>query len=215
MIMKTYQKIQTVYLRDPDNNMKTLLEGQWSKPEFEYLKNNIWYCTEKIDGTNMRILWNGQNVEFKGKTDSADLSNYLMPFLEKTFTPEKMRSVFGDDTDKQICLYGEGYGKGIQKGGNYMVDRTEFILFDVWIEGWWLLPDALKKIAFDLDISYVPEIGQFTLIEVIDMVRNGFVSNISQNREYVAEGIIAKPLVEMSNRKGERIITKIKHKDFK
>jgi hypothetical protein len=38
--METYHKIQTVYFRDPKNNMKTLLEGEWSKPEFEYLAEN-------------------------------------------------------------------------------------------------------------------------------------------------------------------------------
>lgn len=212
--MKTYHKIQTVYLRDPNNNMKTLLEGQWSKPEFEYLKDNLWYCTEKIDGTNMRILWDGNEVEFRGKTDNADLNKYLVPFLEETFTPQKMKDVFGSD-NKQICLYGEGYGKGIQKGGNYMEQSTEFILFDVLIDGWWLQPNAVKKIASDLFICYVPEFEPMTLLKVIEKVRNGFISQISENRTYLAEGIIAKPMVEMTNRKGERIITKIKHKDFK
>jgi len=195
--------------------MKTLLEGEWSKPEFEYLAENKWYCTEKIDGTNMRILWDGEQVEYRGKTDNADISKHLLPFLEETFTNEKMSKVFGNDPNKKICVYGEGYGMGIQKGGNYMSDKTEFILFDVLIDDWWIQPDTLKEMAYGLEVMYVPEIGVFTLYEVINMVKKGFISNISENREYVAEGIIAKPLVEMSNRKGERIITKIKHKDFK
>ena len=76
--METYHKIQTVYIRDPKNNMKTLLEGEWSKPEFEYLAENKWYCTEKIDGTNMRILWDGEQVEYRGKTDNADISKHLL-----------------------------------------------------------------------------------------------------------------------------------------
>ena len=213
--MNTYHKIQTIYFRDPENNMKTLLEGQWSKPEFEYLAENKWYCTEKIDGTNMRILWDGKQVEYRGKTDNADISKHLLPFLEETFTNEKMSKVFGNDPNKKICVYGEGYGKGIQKGGNYMSDKTEFILFDVLIDDWWIQADTLKEMAYGLEVMYVPEIGVFTLYEVINMVKKGFISNISENRDYIAEGIIAKPLVEMSNRKGERIITKIKHKDFK
>ena len=55
--METYHKIQTVWLRDPDNRYKTLLEGQWATPEFEYLANNEWTFTEKVDGTNVRVMF--------------------------------------------------------------------------------------------------------------------------------------------------------------
>ena len=51
--MKEYHKIQTVYLRDPENRMKTLIEGAWAKPEFETLQNAKWTWTEKVDGTNI------------------------------------------------------------------------------------------------------------------------------------------------------------------
>ena len=44
--MKEYHKIQTVYLRDPATKYKTLLEGQFAKPEFDYLKDNIWIFTD-------------------------------------------------------------------------------------------------------------------------------------------------------------------------
>ena len=37
-----YHKIQTVYKRDPMTNYKTLLDGEFSLPEFEYLANNDW-----------------------------------------------------------------------------------------------------------------------------------------------------------------------------
>ena len=48
--MKEYHKIQTVFMRDLENRYKTLLEGQFSLPEFEYLANNEWAFTEKVDG---------------------------------------------------------------------------------------------------------------------------------------------------------------------
>lgn len=38
--MREYPKIQTVFKRDPTTNMKTLLDGDWSLPEFGYLANN-------------------------------------------------------------------------------------------------------------------------------------------------------------------------------
>jgi hypothetical protein len=32
--------------------------------------------------------------------------------------------------------------------------------------------------------------------------------------DFIAEGLVAKPAVELRNRRGERIVVKIKHKDF-
>jgi len=210
--MKKYHKIQTVYFRDPENNNKTLLEGTWSKPEFELLKDIDWMCTEKIDGTNIRIIWDGKNVRFGGKTDDAQIPTILISVLQDTFTNKKMEECFPDA--ENVCLYGEGYGKKIQKGGNYLPDRTSFILFDIKIDEWWLKREANEDIASKLNIGIVPIIGIWKLEEAIDFVKKGFKSTIANNKEYIAEGLVMKPVVELFNRKGERIISKIKYKDF-
>lgn len=70
--MKEYHKIKTVFSRDPDTNFRTLLIGEWAIPEFEYLALNKWVFTEKVDGTNIRIMWNEEKRElnFGGKTQS-------------------------------------------------------------------------------------------------------------------------------------------------
>ena len=210
--MEKYHKIQTVYFRDPENNHKTLLEGNWAKPEFELLKNIDWMCTEKIDGTNIRIMWDGENVRFGGKTDNAQIPTVLIGALQDTFTNKIMKECFSDADN--VCLYGEGYGKKIQKGGNYLPDRADFILFDVKIGDWWLTREADEDIAEKLNIGVVPIIGIWKLKKAIDYVKDGFISTISDNKDYIAEGLVMKPIIELFNRKGERVITKIKHKDF-
>jgi hypothetical protein len=214
--MIKYHKIQTVYLRDPKNNNKTLLEGNWAKPEFKLLKDINWVCTEKIDGTNIRVIWNGKNVRFKGKTDNAQIPSILIESLQDTFTIEKMKKCFPDA--ENICLYGEGYGKKIQKGGNYLPDKVSFILFDVKRfvvpSIWWLNRKSNEDIAKKLDIDIVPIIGIWTLEQAIEYVKNGFKSTIAHNKDYLAEGLVMKPEIDLFNIYGERIITKIKHKDF-
>lgn len=210
--MKKYNKIQTVYFRDPETNHKTLLEGTWAKPEFELLKDIDWICTEKIDGTNIRVMWDGENVRFGGKTNNAQIPAILIEALQDTFTIEKMKEVFPDADN--VCLYGEGYGKKIQKGGNYLPDRADFILFDVKVGDWWLTREANEDVATKLNISVVPIIGIWKLKQAIEYVKNGFKSTIAHNKDYVAEGLIMKPKTELFNRKGERVIAKIKHKDF-
>lgn len=211
--MIQYHKIQTVFLRSPESNFKTLMEGRWALPEFELLKDIPWTWTEKIDGTNIRICWDGSTVQFQGKSDEAMMPTFLLKVLQKKFTPELLRSVFPEATN--ICLYGEGYGAKIQKGGgNYLPDGTDFILFDCKIEQWWLTRESLEDIAAKLGIAIVPVMGTGTLLEAVEFVRKGFKSTIARNHDYDAEGLIMKPAVELFNRQGARIVSKIKHRDF-
>ena len=52
--MKEYPKIQSLYKRGKD---KKMIFGDYSIPEFEYLKDNLWQFTEKVNGTNIYIKW--------------------------------------------------------------------------------------------------------------------------------------------------------------
>ena len=67
--MTPYGKIQTVFKRDPETKFRTLLDGQFSLPEFEYLRSNTWTWTEKVDGTNIRIQWNGNTYHVGGENE--------------------------------------------------------------------------------------------------------------------------------------------------
>ena len=215
--MHTYHKIKNVFLRNPADNYKTLLEGEYSLPEFEYLENNLWEWTEKIDGTNIRVLYDGECINFAGKTNAAQMFPDMYECLEALFRLNAAYVVFdklfGHDPDghTQVCLYGEGYGAGIQKGGCYRDDKG-FVLFDIWVNGWWLKREDVIDIADQLAIDIVPVIGTGTLPEMVRLVRRGFNS---QWGKFKAEGIVARPVVELCARGGQRIITKLKCKDFK
>ena len=206
-----YHKIQTVFHRDPENKFKTVLAGEWALPEFAYLQDNKWIFTEKVDGTNIRVIWNHElrKLKFAGKTDNSQIPPFLIDRLEELFPGGAMEMVFPDTS---VCLYGEGYGAKIQKGGgNYRQDQS-FVLFDVLIENWWLKREDVGDISKRLSIDVVPIIGLGTLHEMVSKVRDGFMS---QWGNFIAEGIVAKPMVELKARDGSRIVTKLKHKDFK
>ncbi len=211
--MKQYHKIQTVYFRNPATNNKTLLEGEWTLPEFEYLKDLDWIWTEKIDGTNIRVMWDGEKVSFAGKSDKALIPAHLLEVLKDTFTDEKMSAAFPEVNN--VCLYGEGFGAKIRSGTGYLSDRVDFILFDCLIDQWWLTRESIENIAAKLEIAVVPIIGVGSLLDAIELVRKGFKSTIAQNKDLRAEGLIVKPVVELFNRRRERVISKIKHKDFR
>ena len=213
--MKEYHKIQTVFLRDPATGFKTLMEGSWAFPEFEYLKDLPWVFTEKVDGTNIRVMIEGENVSLGGKTDDAQIPQFLVNRLTDLFLPILARQRIAEafKGSGKVCLYGEGFGAKIQKAGaSYLPEAQDFCLFDVWVDGWWLRRADIEDVAAKLGIRHVaPIIGTGTLREMVEKVRVGFKS---QWGDFTAEGIVARPKVELRTRRGDRIITKIKHKDF-
>lgn len=210
--MKQYHKIQTVFKRDMENNGKTLLEGQYSLPEFEFLVNNQWTFTEKVDGTNIRIMWKDGSVQFGGKSDNASIPAKLVERLRERFPDDSSFNSAFSGCDGDVCLYGEGYGPKIQKGGGNYRNDQDFVLFDVKIGDWWLQRSDVEDVAKKMDLDIVPILGSGTLTECIEMVRGGLQSTWG---EFQAEGIVARPATELFTRGGQRIITKIKCRDFK
>ena len=219
--MAKYQKIQTLFLRDDKN---IIIPDQFTYPEFEYLKDNKWECTEKIDGTNIRIELDFYvhddgvrevNVNFKGRTDEANIPEHLYRRLEELFNNVNWLEIFDITSTTSITLYGEGYGTKIQKGGNYISSGVDFILFDVKIDKWWLQRDAVEDIANKLNIKIVPLIGYMTIPEAVEYVKKGFKSTIAENKDYDAEGLVLKTTTGLLRRNGERLITKIKTVDFR
>jgi len=210
--MTEYHKIQTIFKRDEKTNFKTLLYGQYSIPEFEYLKDNQWLWLEKIDGMNLRILWDGSSVTFAGKTNKADIPKFMLEKLTSLFDSRMFKEKFYEGS---VCLYGEGYGNKIQKVGNsYISTGVNFILFDCKIGHWWMERESLVDIADYFNIDVVPIIGAGTLNEAIEHCKAGFKSVISEDKDLNAEGLVLKPAYELFALNGHRIITKIKTKDF-
>lgn len=220
--MAEYQKIQTLFKRDERN---IIIPDQFTYPEFEVLKDLKWECTEKIDGTNIRIeLANSENPEdgiimsFKGRTDKAIIPEHLLTKLNWLFDKEHLMEALNITDETQNCnitLYGEGYGAKIQKGGNYISNDVNFILFDVKVGKWWLDREAIKDIANKLGINAVPLMGCMTIPEAIEYVKKGFKSTIAENKDYDAEGLVLKAPCGLLKRDGERLITKIKTVDFR
>lgn len=214
--MLEYHKIQSVFLRDPATKNRTFLLGQYSVPAFAYLANNEWAWTEKIDGTNVRVIFDGATVRFNGRTNDAQMPVFLIERVQALFTLEKMQAVFPDISDGvDVYLFGEGYGVKIQKGGAcYKADGVDFILFDVMVNGLYLERHNVEDIAAKLEVRAVPVLHHGTLADAIAYTRAGFDSTISHQAGFKAEGLVLRPTVELVDRRGHRVITKVKTRDF-
>lgn len=210
--MTEYTKIETIFERDMDGTKK-LIDGKFRNESVEFLKDNQWICTEKIDGTNIGIVWDGHKVLYQGRTERAQipahLANKLIEMFGGTVNEELFEQKFGE---MQVILFGEGYGAKIQNGGNYRND-VSFILFDVYLpeQNLWLKRDAVEDIAQTFGIDAVPIIKECTIAEAVDFVKSKPKSTIGTAN---MEGLVCKPKVDMLDRMGRRLIVKIKVCDF-
>ncbi len=210
--MKSYSKIDNLFKRDPKTHR--LIEGEWKSDVFACLAGAAWSWTEKVDGTNIRAIWDGRALDVRGRTDRAQLHPDLIRRIQELLPQDRLATVFGA---QHVTLYGEGYGAGIQKGGRYS-DRKEFICFDVLFgsdgEGRWAPRDVVGFLGDALGIDYTPVIGSGSLYEAVDFARDGFASGIAVDQSLEAEGLVVRPIAALFDGRGSRIIAKIKSRDY-
>lgn len=146
---------------------------------------------------------------------------YIDPY-DGAYTETKNRTFDRDGSfvvrteEVPVYIYGEFFGKKIQKGGNYDKDNNRFSIFDICLQGWYVPIDMLNDYAQKLGLDIAPYLGQMTIPEAEEMVKAGFktrVPNVS-NPEYLEEGIVARPVVPIKDPRGKRIIVKIKTCDY-
>lgn len=206
--MNEFPKINTIWKRDERGR---IIEGDYAMPEFAFLADCQWEWTEKVDGTNIRIGWDGAgNVAFGGRTDNAQLHAGLVAALREMFADVSLfEAQFGTNA---AVLHGEGYGAGIQKGGgNYSPEKT-FVLYDVQVADWWLLRDDVAEVAERFALKIVPIVGVGPLSWAIAQVKAGVKSAWG---DFPAEGLVGRPFgTELFARRGDRILAKIKAVDF-
>jgi hypothetical protein len=216
-----YGKIETLFERDPKTF--SVIPGAFKNRAYSLLKT--WRFTEKIDGTNVRVMFNpgiagasaedalmngaAEAVMIGGRTDNAVMPAGLVQNILGIVTPEKMAASF----QSPVILYGEGYGAGIQKGADYAPTK-KFILFDVLVDGtWWLDYEQISDVGATLGLDVVPFVGDWSLEEATEFVRKGFLSYIPGATKK-AEGLVGRPIETLFDKRHHRIITKLKTKDF-
>jgi hypothetical protein len=210
--MIEYNKIETLWKRDMEGSKK-LLEGEFRNTTVEFLKDNIWQFTEKVDGTNISVCWDGHTVTFNGRTERAQIPTHLLNYLMATFKTNEAEQIFEEKFgETPVILFGEGYGPKIQNGGGLYRDDVSFIMFDVFISGNYQSRATVEEIAKAFGIDVVPIILEGTIDAGVAFVKSHPKSTMGTAD---MEGLVGRPKVEMRDRCGKRVIVKIKWEDFK
>ena len=207
-----YPKINTIFNR---TGRGIIIPDEYSTLEIEYLANSPWNWTEKVDGTNIRLYWNGGHVTVGGRTNGESGSQLEAGLVDYIYNIAGVadratwQKAFPDCDD--VTLYGEGFGRGIRSGGQYL-DHIEFILFDVRIGEWWLRDDDIRDVAEKMDCQVVPKWGTMSVVEAWEVTKSGVMKSHWPGAQI--EGLVGRPAVDFYSRKGERVVAKTKVRDW-
>lgn len=219
-MFEAYPKINPPFVRD--EKTKRLILNNWILPEFAYLQDLDWIWTEKVDGTNTLVVWDGYRVSFYGRKETSQIPDHLLKYLENKFGGPENEGLFEQKFgNKSVILFGEGYGPKIQTGEEYR-DDVSFILFDVKINGLWLSREAVNDIANYFSVDIVPRVtadehGFSDVQWAISYMKSHPKSIVAEKygKDCYMEGLVGTPMCGILRRTGERIQMKIKWSDFR
>ena len=209
-----YPKIQTLFKREAKGKKYPIIEGDWSLAEFPLISK--WYVTEKLDGTNTRIIIKrNREILIKGRKKASQWHPEVLAFLKDEIVPKLSDPLFVEPKPSYIVVFGETVGYKIQ-GSKYFKEKNAFYVFDVANvyddKAIWSDAPTVSEFCKDFSLNYVPELGFMNTNEVIELVKKGFKSKV--NNKEIAEGVVLKTIPNLYDSQGNRIISKLKHKDF-
>lgn len=184
----------------------------YQEPEVIFLFKEAYYM-EKIHGTSAHFKWkDGKLTFFSGGASHANFLNvFNIDALTKSLTDE-----FGVHVD--VTVYGEAYGGKMQGMSNTYGKELKFVAFEVNIDDNWLNVPNAHDVATKLGIEFVDYVKGPTELEFaneqrdrpsVQAVRNGITEPKKR------EGVVIRPLVELTKNNGERMMAKHKHDDYR
>lgn len=207
-MIEVYPKFYAPYIR---GKFSKFIDLKQPRPEIQPYMNDEteWTVSEKLDGTNTRIIWDGYKLKVKGRTSASQLQGFQQELLAKL--TENGNYVFDElFGEKPVTIFGETIGEKIQKNP-YNV-TGDFLVFDILIDNVWLTYDQVKEYSEQLGLHY----NEHHSIRGWDNVLTEFEdrANDAEKHNFYFEGLVAVPYHMPLDRLGNRVITKIKVADF-
>lgn len=178
------------------------------------------FALEKIHGTNTKIVWNGKDLKFHSGGESHQ--RFVALFDQTKMTSKLLEMGFHQSAvnldGEVVTIYGEAYG-GKQQGMSHTYGpNLKFVAFDVNIGGKWLSVDKADAFVQGLGLEFVYYEKVSTDITALDAQRDMDSTQAIRNGVgpgKIREGVILRPLIELTKNNGERIICKHKRDEFR
>lgn len=169
------------------------------------------YALEKVHGTSARVRWNA------GLTFSSGGSSHTL--FRSIFDEETLAAAFHESFGAtEVVVFGEAYGGKQQRMKATYGPELCFIAFEVQIDGFWLAVPQAHDVVTKLGLEFVPYNKVSTDLACLDAERDR-PSQVAQRRgmgdDKKSEGVVLRPLVELTGNNGCRVISKHKNDDFR
>jgi len=168
------------------------------------------YALEKVHGTSAHIAWSDGALRFFSGGESHERFVGL-------FDGADLATRFTTLGHPSVTVFGEAYG-GKQQGMRATYgEALHFIAFDVQVgETWLAVPDAAEVVAA-LGLEFVPYAKGAADLAWLDAQRDA-PSVVAVRRgcgEKAREGVVLRPLFEVTLNNGARVIAKHKRDEFR
>jgi len=183
------------------------------------------FALEKIHGTSTHIEFRPSDNSIRYFSGGTKHESFVKLFNE-TELIEKFKAL-SLPVDRNITVFGEGYGGKEQGMRDTYGPDLKFIAFDVKIGERWLSVQDAEKIVLDLGLefifykkvstSYTEENGVRKYVE-LDGERDATSAQALRNgvEGYrKREGIVIRPIAEMTLNNGDRVMAKHKRDEFR
>lgn len=168
------------------------------------------YALEKIHGTSAHVSFNEGNVGYFAGGESHEK-------FKSIFDHEKLTAAFVALGHLKVMVHGEAYGGKCQGMSGTYGKNLMFTVFDVMVGDTWLsVPDA-HEVANKLGLQFVHYEEVDATVEALDAVRDRPSVQAMRNLgvgDKFSEGVVIRPLREMTLSNGARVIAKHKRPEF-
>jgi len=169
------------------------------------------YAMEKIHGTSAHIQYKDNKILYFSGGSKHETFRKL---FNHGYLLEKFEELFGDDN---VIVYGEAYGGKLQGMSDTYGKELKFIVFDVKVGNMWLdVPDA-ESVAALLKLEFVDYVRCATDKSSLNYERDKPSTQAIRNgcgNGKQREGVVLRPLIEVTKKNGKRIIVKHKADSF-
>lgn len=168
------------------------------------------YALEKIHGTSAHIKFKDGNLSFYSGGESH--ANFV-----RLFDEDFLKIALDSFGIADIIVNGEAYGGKCQGMSRTYGKNLKFIVFDVRFNGQWLPVPAAEQVTKMLKLEFVHYVKISTKLEDIDRERDADSVQAIRNgmgEGHKREGIVLRPIEELVDERGDRLIVKHKRAEF-